>query len=249
MIRWRLRASTSSTFLVVTPPIDCATEPPGGARRLTLRRLRSMCSSRWRQGSRRGSSTSRHSSRPISRRSWVCRRDTYSTVSSLLTSCSGSVPHRTGQTIAPRSRAFTCVVPRPIRAAACREFRAITRRVRFAATGNACGPIESPYNLARHSSGRPRTPQADQALKGPEMNVSADATWSRGDARGQARIDLAACHRLAARFGLNEGIDNHLTLMVPGYSDRFYLAPFGLHWSEVKASDLLVLDFAGSVIG
>jgi ribulose-5-phosphate 4-epimerase/fuculose-1-phosphate aldolase len=80
------------------------------------------------------------------------------------------------------------------------------------------------------------------------MNVSADAAWTRGDARRQARIDLAACHRLAARFGLNEGIDNHLTMLVPGYSDRFYLAPFGLLWSEVKASDLMELDFGGKVV-
>ena len=80
------------------------------------------------------------------------------------------------------------------------------------------------------------------------MNVSADTAWSRGDARRQARIDLAACHRLAARLGLNEGIDNHLTMLVPGYPDRFYLAPFGLLWSEVKASDLMELDFGGKVI-
>ncbi len=80
------------------------------------------------------------------------------------------------------------------------------------------------------------------------MNVSADAAWARGDLRRQARIDLAACHRLAARFGLNEGIDNHLTMLVPGISDRFYLAPFGLLWSEVKASDLMELDFSGKVV-
>jgi ribulose-5-phosphate 4-epimerase/fuculose-1-phosphate aldolase len=80
------------------------------------------------------------------------------------------------------------------------------------------------------------------------MNVSADPAWSRSDPRRQARIDLAACHRLAARFGLNEGIDNHLTMLVPGHSDRFYLAPFGLLWSEVKASDLMELDFSGKVV-
>ncbi len=67
------------------------------------------------------------------------------------------------------------------------------------------------------------------------------------DAQIQARVDLAACYRLCAHFGYNEGIDNHLTLMVPGFSDRFYLAPFGLHWSEVKASDLLSLDFEGRI--
>lgn len=80
------------------------------------------------------------------------------------------------------------------------------------------------------------------------MNASREAPWSRNEAECQARIDLAACHRLAARFGFNEGIDNHLTMLVPGRSDRFYLAPFGLLWSEVKASDLLELDFSGKVI-
>jgi ribulose-5-phosphate 4-epimerase/fuculose-1-phosphate aldolase len=67
-------------------------------------------------------------------------------------------------------------------------------------------------------------------------------------AEAQARIDLAACYRLADRFGLNEGIDNHLTLLVPGHSDRFLLAPFGMHWSEVKASDFLTVDFSGRVL-
>jgi ribulose-5-phosphate 4-epimerase/fuculose-1-phosphate aldolase len=80
------------------------------------------------------------------------------------------------------------------------------------------------------------------------MNASREVVWSRGEVERRARIDLAACHRLAARFGFNEGIDNHLTMLVPGHSDRFYLAPFGLLWSEVKASDLLEIDFAGTLV-
>jgi ribulose-5-phosphate 4-epimerase/fuculose-1-phosphate aldolase len=70
----------------------------------------------------------------------------------------------------------------------------------------------------------------------------------RPAAERQARIDLAACHRVAARFGLNEGIDNHLTLMVPGYADRFYLAPFGLLWSEIQASHFREIDFEGRMV-
>jgi ribulose-5-phosphate 4-epimerase/fuculose-1-phosphate aldolase len=62
----------------------------------------------------------------------------------------------------------------------------------------------------------------------------------------QARVDLAAAHRLAVHFGFSEGIDNHFTLLVPGHADRFFLAPFGLHWSEIRASDFLVVDFAGN---
>ena len=80
------------------------------------------------------------------------------------------------------------------------------------------------------------------------MNASRDPAWPGSQAEREARIDLAACHRLAARFGFSEGIDNHLTLLVPGYTDRFYLAPFGLLWSEVCASDLLELDFRGNVV-
>jgi ribulose-5-phosphate 4-epimerase/fuculose-1-phosphate aldolase len=80
-------------------------------------------------------------------------------------------------------------------------------------------------------------------------SVAAQSDATRpADAERQARIDLAACYRLAAHFGLNEGIDNHLTMMVPGHDDRFLLAPFGLLWSEVRASDFLIVDFEGRVV-
>ncbi len=80
------------------------------------------------------------------------------------------------------------------------------------------------------------------------MNASLKPLQSSADAERQARVDLAACYRLAAHFGLNEGIDNHLTLMLPGHADRFLLAPFGLHWSEIKASDFMVIDFDGRML-
>ncbi len=55
----------------------------------------------------------------------------------------------------------------------------------------------------------------------------------------EARIELAAAHRIAYRHGFSEGIYNHLTLVVPGRSDRYYQIPFGMHWSEVKASSFM----------
>jgi ribulose-5-phosphate 4-epimerase/fuculose-1-phosphate aldolase len=78
-------------------------------------------------------------------------------------------------------------------------------------------------------------------IRAPGPSQPADAIWN-------ARIDLAAAYRLAVWFGLNEGIDNHFTLMVPGRRDRFYLNAFGLHWSEVAASNLLALDIDGQVV-
>src|SRR5436853_3227910 len=59
------------------------------------------------------------------------------------------------------------------------------------------------------------------------------------DEEWQARVDLAAAHRLSVMHGFNEGIANHLTLIVPGHSDRYYQIPFGMHWSEVKASSFM----------
>ncbi|MER9204021.1 class II aldolase/adducin family protein, partial [Mesorhizobium sp. M0933] len=66
--------------------------------------------------------------------------------------------------------------------------------------------------------------------------------------RLDARIDLAAAHRLAVKDGFVEGIDNHFTLMVPGFTNRFYLNAFGLHWSEVKASNLIEVSLDGQVV-
>jgi ribulose-5-phosphate 4-epimerase/fuculose-1-phosphate aldolase len=64
----------------------------------------------------------------------------------------------------------------------------------------------------------------------------------------QAKIHLAAAHRLAALHELEEGIDNHFTVTVPGRDDRYLILPFGLHWSEAKASDMIVFDESGKTL-
>lgn len=61
----------------------------------------------------------------------------------------------------------------------------------------------------------------------------------------QARIDLAAILRWADRQGLSEGICNHFSLLLPGTTDQFLLNPQGLHWSEMRASELIVVDSDG----
>ena len=72
---------------------------------------------------------------------------------------------------------------------------------------------------------------------------------SRGlDPVAQAKIQLAAAHRLAALHELEEGIDNHFTVSVPGTDDQFLILPFGIHWSEAKASDLMVFNEAGQTL-
>ncbi|MFM7778550.1 MAG: hypothetical protein ACKPB8_07295, partial [Alphaproteobacteria bacterium] len=36
-----------------------------------------------------------------------------------------------------------------------------------------------------------------------------------------ARVDLAACFRMAARLGMHEGICSHFSFVVPGRDDLF----------------------------
>jgi ribulose-5-phosphate 4-epimerase/fuculose-1-phosphate aldolase len=74
------------------------------------------------------------------------------------------------------------------------------------------------------------------------------AELSLSDARWQARVDLAAAHRMCVREGLHEGIFNHLTLRVPGANDRYYQIPFGLHWSEVTASCFMEVGYDGTLL-
>ena len=68
------------------------------------------------------------------------------------------------------------------------------------------------------------------------------------DPLAQAKIHLAAAHRLAVLHALEEGIDNHFTVTVPGHDDQFLILPFGLHWSEARASDMMVFNEAGHTL-
>lgn len=64
----------------------------------------------------------------------------------------------------------------------------------------------------------------------------------------QARVDLAACFRMAARYGLEEGICNHFSAVVPGTDDLFIVNPYGYAFREITASKLVVCDFHGNVV-
>jgi ribulose-5-phosphate 4-epimerase/fuculose-1-phosphate aldolase len=69
------------------------------------------------------------------------------------------------------------------------------------------------------------------------------------DAEWQARLDLAACYRIFHLLGWTEMIYNHISLRVPGPDRHFLINPFGLHYSEVCASNLLKVDLQGRKLG
>jgi ribulose-5-phosphate 4-epimerase/fuculose-1-phosphate aldolase len=68
------------------------------------------------------------------------------------------------------------------------------------------------------------------------------------DALTEAKIQLAAAHRLAVLHELEEGIDNHFTVTVPGREGQYLILPFGIHWSEARASDMFVFDESGRTL-
>src|SRR4051812_21646028 len=63
-----------------------------------------------------------------------------------------------------------------------------------------------------------------------------------------AKVQLAAAHRMAVLHELEEGIDNHFTVTVPGRDDRYLILPFGFHWSEARASDMIVFEESGKTL-
>lgn len=71
----------------------------------------------------------------------------------------------------------------------------------------------------------------------PETRYS-QAEW-------EARQQLAACYRVFDMLGWSEMIYNHITVKLPE-DDAFLINPFGLHFSEVKASNLVKIDSNGT---
>ena len=58
----------------------------------------------------------------------------------------------------------------------------------------------------------------------------------------EARRDMAALFRWTAREGLHEGIANHFSMAVTADGQYFLMNPYGIHFSKIKARDLLIIN-------
>jgi ribulose-5-phosphate 4-epimerase/fuculose-1-phosphate aldolase len=68
-----------------------------------------------------------------------------------------------------------------------------------------------------------------------------DAEWS-------TRIDLAACYRLVALYGMTDLIYNHISARIPGRDDHYLINPYGMLYEEVTASSLIKIDVEGQAL-
>ena len=71
-------------------------------------------------------------------------------------------------------------------------------------------------------------------------------TFPVSEAERAARVQLAACYRIFDHLGWTELIFNHISLRVPGPAKAFLINPFGLHYREVTASNLVLIDLDGN---
>jgi ribulose-5-phosphate 4-epimerase/fuculose-1-phosphate aldolase len=96
-------------------------------------------------------------------------------------------------------------------------------------TKKSAGPAREARQARRQGKARPARPAGDAMLR-------------------EAREGLACALRWAARFGMSEGVCNHFSVALPGDGERYLINPHGIHWSQMRASDMLLVDGAGTVL-
>ncbi len=66
--------------------------------------------------------------------------------------------------------------------------------------------------------------------------------------RRDLKEHLAAAFRVFAQLGFADGLAGHITVRDPEFSDRFWVNPFGVHFSRIRVSDLLLVNSQGEVL-
>jgi ribulose-5-phosphate 4-epimerase/fuculose-1-phosphate aldolase len=84
-------------------------------------------------------------------------------------------------------------------------------------------------------------PQARSLPSIPEFKTAAAERLHR-------KQRLAAGFRLFSHFGFDEGIAGHITVRDPERPDHFWVNPFGRHFSQIKVSDLALVNHEGVVV-
>ena len=64
---------------------------------------------------------------------------------------------------------------------------------------------------------------------------------------GELRVQMAALFRLLARLGLHEAVANHCSAVIAGATGAVLINPKWRHFSRIRASDLVRLEFTDGV--
>src|SRR6266568_4241605 len=89
----------------------------------------------------------------------------------------------------------------------------------------------------------------DGLITGRELGAAGQPVFaSVEDERLHRKQELAAAFRVFGRFGFSEGVAGHITARDPEHEDRFWVNPFGMAFSQIKVSDLILVDRGGEVV-
>ncbi|MBL8382689.1 MAG: class II aldolase/adducin family protein [Burkholderiales bacterium] len=81
-----------------------------------------------------------------------------------------------------------------------------------------------------------------------KKNRPAKGASTMSAAERDARVNLAACYRLAAHYGWTDLIYTHISARVPDAPDHYLLNPFGYLFDEITASSLVKVDLDGNKV-
>ena len=82
----------------------------------------------------------------------------------------------------------------------------------------------------------------------PKIDTASARPANMDPAEWETRVDLAACYRLTAMYGMTEMIANHISCRVPGSHDHFLINPYGMLYEEIDASCLIKVDLDGNTL-
>jgi ribulose-5-phosphate 4-epimerase/fuculose-1-phosphate aldolase len=85
------------------------------------------------------------------------------------------------------------------------------------------------------------TSKVRNLVKAPLRQRVSAAEWD-------ARVNLAACYRLAAHFRMTDMIYTHISARVPGPEHHFLINAFGQLWDEISASTLVKVTLEGEIV-
>src|SRR4026207_2032894 len=81
------------------------------------------------------------------------------------------------------------------------------------------------------------------------LNLPAPPTFATlAEERRHRKQRLAGAFRLFSLFGFDEGVAGHITARDPERLDHFWVNPFGMHFGQIRASDLILVNDRGEVV-
>ncbi|KAF2465470.1 arad-like aldolase/epimerase [Lindgomyces ingoldianus] len=106
------------------------------------------------------------------------------------------------------------------------------------------GPSTKPSNIAAHEPGQSEAEAKVKMPIFPGPPKFDDPYKERAYLKGR----LAAAFRIFGKYGFDEGVAGHITLRDPVDPTTFWVNPFGVSFSMIKASDLILVNEEGRVI-